>query len=198
MCGGLSSALGLNTGQSGRVLHVVGYNLGRITSYCIAGLIVGAAGFWLSQQLGAASFLRYFAALMLILMGLYMGQWFNGLLLSEKLGHKLWRLVQPLSKRFLPVKTMRDSVLVGMVWGWLPCGLVYSALIWSGSQNNLAGSVAVMLCFGLGTLPSMLATGLFAQHLVQIVQNRWFRSGAGLLMVIFGIWSLPIVQQAFL
>ena len=129
MCGGLASALGLNTGQNDKLERLLAYNLGRISSYCIAGLIVGALGFWLSQQLSAAIVLRYLAAMMLILMGLYLGQWFNGLLVTEKLGQKLWRIIQPLGKRFIPIRSTSDALLIGMVWGWLPCGLVYSALI---------------------------------------------------------------------
>lgn len=195
MCGGIASALGLNTGSSQRFERVLAYNLGRIGSYCAAGAIVGSLGFWLSQQLGAAAFLRYLAAAMLILMGLYLGQWFNGLLVTEKLGHALWRYLQPLAKRFLPIRNLRDAFFVGAVWGWLPCGLVYSALIWSSSQPNILSSTLVMLSFGLGTLPAMLATGLFANRLSEIVRKQWFRSGAGLLMIIFGIWSLPIVQH---
>lgn len=209
MCGGLASALGLHSPPSllasdlihknttlnqSPFIRLFSYNLGRILSYCIAGLVVGSLGFWLSKQLGSSQILRYLAATMLILMGLYLGQWFNGIAFTEKVGSALWRLIQPLGKRFMPVRSVKDALVVGMVWGWLPCGLVYSALIWASAEASLLGSALIMLCFGLGTLPSMLATGYFAQQLARIIQNKAFRASTGLLMVSFGIWSLPIIQ----
>ena len=201
MCGGLASALGLNTKATvdksqAQLTLVLSYNIGRILSYCIAGLIVGSLGFWLSKQLAGLEIFRYLAGLMLILMGLYLGQWFNGILWTEKLGSKLWPYIQPLSKRFIPIHSTKDALIVGLVWGWLPCGLVYSALIWASLEANLIGSALIMFAFGLGTLPSMLASGLFAQKLENIIRQKWFRSTAGIMMIIFGIWSLPIVQQS--
>jgi len=214
MCGGLASALGLHSRPSPLLIttdlnppdaidlnqspfvRLFSYNLGRILSYCIAGIVVGSLGFWLSKQLGSSQILRYLAATMLILMGLYLGQWFNGIAFTEKVGSVLWRFIQPLGKRFMPVRSVKDALLVGMVWGWLPCGLVYSALIWASAEASLLGSALIMLCFGLGTLPSMLATGYFAQQLAHVIQNKAFRASSGLLMISFGIWSLPIIQSS--
>ncbi|WP_231875596.1 MULTISPECIES: sulfite exporter TauE/SafE family protein [unclassified Oleiphilus] len=195
MCGGLASALGLHTSSSNKASFLLSYNLGRVISYCIAGLIVGSLGFWLSKQLAALEVLRYLAATMLILMGLYLGQWFNGILWAEKLGSKLWPLIQPLSKRFMPIKSIKDALVVGMVWGWLPCGLVYSALIWASLEASIFGSALIMLAFGLGTLPSMLSSGLLAQKLSATIRKRWFRSSAGAMMTLFGLWSLPVIQK---
>jgi len=198
MCGGLSSALGLNTQHSPKTSTfptlLLAYNIGRIISYCTAGLIVGAAGFWLSQQLATFTLLRYLAGVMLILMGLYLAQWFNGIAFTEKLGSKLWPFIQPLGKRFMPVRSVQDAVCIGMVWGWLPCGLVYSALIWASLEASMSGAMLIMLFFGIGTLPAMLATGYFAKELGKFIKQRWFRSSAGLMMITFGIYSLPIVQ----
>jgi len=221
MCGGLASALGLNARPStvidsdtnigsGTLVSsgtankkhssstfglLASYNLGRLLSYCLAGLIVGSLGFWLSKQLAAFWVLRYLAATMLILMGLYLGQWFNGILFSEKLGSKIWHIIQPLGRRFIPVNSRIDALCIGLVWGWLPCGLVYSALIWASLEAHVIGSALIMLFFGLGTLPSMLATGYFAQSLSGFSRQRWFRSTAGGLMILFGLWSMPIVQS---
>ena len=201
MCGGLASALGLNTPQNSNTTKqssfslLLAYNIGRVSSYCLAGLIVGALGFWLSQQLSALTILRYLAAVMLILMGLYIAQWFNGIIWAEKLGSYLWPFIQPLAKRFMPIHSTRDAILVGMVWGWLPCGLVYSALIWASLEASLTGSLLIMLFFGLGTLPSMLASGYFAQTLSKLIRQHWFRSSAGMMMITFGIWSMPVTQS---
>jgi len=84
-----------------------------------------------------------------------------------------------------------------MVWGWLPCGLVYSAMIWASLEASVIGSMLIMLFFGLGTLPAMLASGYFAQSLGNFIKQRCFRSSAGLMMIGFGVWSLPIVQLSF-
>lgn len=204
MCGGLSSALGLNTQPlkknqttSGPLIdkHILAYNIGRITSYTLAGLIIGSLGFLLSQQLSALIILRYMAAIMLILMGLYLGKWFNGIIYAEKLGKYLWPFIQPLSARFIPIRSTKDALFVGMIWGWLPCGLVYSALIWASLESSVTGSGLIMLCFGLGTLPAMLATGMFAQQLNHFIKRPWFRQVSGSLMISFGIWSLPIIQK---
>jgi hypothetical protein len=114
---------------------------------------------------------------------------------TEKLGKRLWPIIQPLSKRFIPIRNIKDAFFVGMVWGWLPCGLVYSALIWASLESSILGSMLIMLSFGLGTLPAMLATGLFAQKFNQFVKKIWFRNAAGSMMIAFGIWSMPFVQQ---
>ena len=198
MCGGLASALGMSTPHGAKNGYLLLYNVGRLLSYTLAGAIVGFFGFWLSQHLGTATFLRYFAAIILIMLGLYLGQWFNGLIVVERLGQKLWRLVQPLAKHLMPIRSGRNALLVGMVWGWLPCGLVYSALIYASAQGSVTGTALVMVFFGLGTLPAMLATGLFAKQLSILVSNRWFRSGTGCAMIIYGVWSLPMVQSNLL
>ena len=176
MCGGLSSALGLNSAPINKNSafinpHVLAYNLGRITSYSLAGIIVGTLGFWLSKNLSSLSILRYLAALMLILMGLYIGKWFNGIIYTEKLGKLLWPMIQPLSRRFMP------------------------ALIWASLESSVSGSMLIMLSFGLGTLPAMLATGLFAQKFNQFIRKTWFRNASASMMIAFGIWSMPFVQQ---
>lgn len=194
MCGGLVGALGLKQRDAGQSSYLLAYNTGRVISYVIAGLIVGSFGFWLSRQLGAANFLRYFAAIILILLGLYLGQWFNGLAPIEKLGSHIWKRIQPWSRNFLPIKSNAAAIMVGMVWGWLPCGLVYSALIYASAATTPLMAALTMLCFGLGTLPSMLATGLFSETLTRLVTRRWFRSGTGVLMIAYGVWSLPFVH----
>lgn len=199
MCGGLSSALGLNMpAKPAATQYILAYNTGRIISYTLAGLIVGSLGFWFSKQLASLDILRYLAGMMLILLGLYLGKWFNGLIYIEKTGHWLWPKIQPLSKRFMPVRSVRDAIMVGMVWGWLPCGLVYSALIWASLESHMLASASIMLFFGLGTLPAMLATGLFAQRFNQFVRKAWFRQGSSILMICFGIWTFPVIQHAIL
>jgi len=104
--------------------------------------------------------LRVVAALLLIAMGLYLAGWWSGLTRIEALGRGLWRYIQPLTRRFMPVTSLPRALLLGGLWGWLPCGLVYSTLLWAASQGDALDSAALMLAFGLGTLPVLLATGI--------------------------------------
>lgn len=196
MCGGLISALGLSQqNASSKLSYLLAYNAGRILSYMLAGLIVGFFGFWLTKTLGASDVLRYLAGVMLILLGLYLGQWYHGLTLVEKTGRHLWKHIQPLAKKVLPIRSIPSALSVGLVWGWLPCGLVYSSLIYASSTGNAMNAALVMFCFGLGTLPSMMATGYFSSQLSRILSNKGFRSVIGLMMIAFGLWSLPPVQR---
>ena len=187
MCGGLASALGLHTPQHNFVFI---YHLGRLTSYCFAGLLVGLIGFWFAEFLGLLNVLRIASALMLILMGLYLAGWFNGLIFSEKLGAKLWRHLQPLGKRFMRPQNFGQAFLLGAVWGWLPCGLVYSGLIYASTQANWLASPLTMLAFGAGTLPSMLSASFAGSTLSQWLNAPLFRKASGTTLCAYGVWTL--------
>jgi len=195
MCGGIAAAVAINTRGNGTrpVLLLAGYNIGRISSYMIAGALIGLIGSAVATGTSGLV-LRTFAALLLIAMGLYISQWWTGLTYLEKLGGHLWRHIQPLASRLMPVKTLPQSLMLGMAWGWLPCGLVYSTLLWSSAAGSWQQSSLLMLGFGLGTLPAMLATGLLAQQIRQFMQKRWTRQVAGLLIIAFGIFTLPLMS----
>jgi sulfite exporter TauE/SafE len=128
---------------------------------------------------------------MLIAMGLYVAQWWQGLTYIEKAGGTLWKQIQPLASKLLPVKSLSQAVTLGLVWGWLPCGLVYSTLIWSSAAADWTLSAQLMLMFGLGTLPTMLLTGLLAQRVKLIFQQRLTRSLFGIIIMVFGVYTLP-------
>ncbi len=136
--------------RSRRFRLLLAYNLGRILSYACAGLLIGLAG-WAVANSPAAMFLRILAGLLLIAMGLYLAGWWSGLTRIESLGRGLWRHIQPVANRLLPVSNVPRALLLGALWGWLPCGLVYSTLLWSASQGNALDSALLMLAFGLGT-----------------------------------------------
>jgi len=200
MCGGLMGALTLAipAEQRGRRLRLLlGYNLGRILSYAVAGLLLGVAG-WALANSPAVTALRVAAALLLIAMGLYLGGWWSGLTYIERAGRGLWRRVQPLANRLLPVRSVPRAILLGALWGWLPCGLVYSTLLWAASQGNAAHSALLMLAFGLGTWPILLATGLAAERTRQLLRRRGVRAAGGMLVVLFGLWTLPGPHQHWL
>jgi len=197
MCGGLMGALTLAIPpeQRGRRLRLLlAYNLGRILSYACAGLLLGLAG-WAVASSPAAMALRVVAALLLIAMGLYLAGWWSGLTRIEALGRGLWRHIQPAASRLMPVSSMPRALLLGALWGWLPCGLVYSTLLWAASQGNAGYSAALMLAFGLGTWPILLATGLAAERVNALLRRRSVRMAGGVLVILFGIWTLPGPHQ---
>jgi sulfite exporter TauE/SafE len=200
MCGGLMGALTLaipREQRSRRLRLLVAYNVGRILSYATAGLLIGLAG-WAVANSPAAMAMRIVAALLLIAMGLYLAGWWSGLTRLESLGRGLWRHIQPLASKLLPVSSLPRALLLGALWGWLPCGLVYSTLLWSASQGNAIDSALLMLAFGLGTWPVLLATGLAAERITALLRKRGVRIAGGLLVILFGIWTLPGPHQNWL
>jgi len=196
MCGGIMNALSFaipetsrRTGQVSSTLLL--YNVGRIVSYSIAGAVVGLLGGYLQQtgsQVGPA--LRIIAGLMLIAMGLYLAGWWRGLTYLEKLGGYLWKYLQPIGKRLMPVTRPSQALFLGFVWGWLPCGLVYSALTWSVTATHWQQSAVIMFCFGLGTLPAMLLTGAFSHQVKTWIQKTSVRNIAALFIIGFGVWTI--------
>ncbi|WP_286911995.1 MULTISPECIES: sulfite exporter TauE/SafE family protein [unclassified Pseudomonas] len=197
MCGGLMGALTLAIPPEQRARRarlLLAYNLGRILSYACAGLLLGLAG-WAVASSPAALALRVVAALLLIAMGLYLAGWWSGLTRIEALGRGLWRHIQPVASRLLPVSSLPRALLLGALWGWLPCGLVYSTLLWAASQGNAGYSAALMLAFGLGTWPVLLATGLAAERVNSLLRRRSVRVAGGLLVILFGLWTMPGPHQ---
>jgi len=191
MCGGIVGALTL--GAPGRWSMQFAYNAGRILSYVAAGAIVGALG---AASLsvagtGALRFVLYlFANLMLVALGFYLLGVTRALAFTERAGQHLWRYIQPLTRRFLPARTIGQAFPLGLLWGWLPCGLVYSALATAlGTGSPLHGALA-MAAFGLGTLPNLLLAGILLARLNEFVRRPPVRIFSGLLVLGFGIYGL--------
>jgi len=200
MCGGLMGALTLAIPPEQRAQRfrlLLAYNLGRIASYTLAGLLLGLAG-WAVANSPLVMGLRVVAALLLIAMGLYLAGWWSGLTRIEALGRGLWRYIQPLTRRFMPVSSLPRALILGSLWGWLPCGLVYSTLLWAASQGNALSSAALMCAFGLGTLPVLLATGMAAERLTALLRKQGVRTAGGILVILFGLWTLPGPHQHWL
>lgn len=202
MCGGITSALSLSMKGSSRshtLFLMVIYHLGRICSYALAGLILGTIGWYLGDlSRGVHLALRYFAGAMLIAMGLYINGWWRGLTKLEQVGGYLWKYIQPKANNLLPVRSPGNALVLGGLWGWLPCGMVYSTLAWSASQGNALQSAGLMALFGLGTLPAVFLTGLFARQLTSIIQAQVTRNIAGMIMILFGLWAIPGPHQMWL
>lgn len=194
MCGGIVGAVTMSLpGQQPKTPFLLAYNLGRIASYTLAGVLaglIGASSFFLQHVLPIEKVLYGLASLMLVVLGLYLAGIWQGVLVLERVGSVLWRKLQPLSKRLLPLKTAPQAVMLGMVWGWLPCGLVYSVLVAALATGSAAQGGLLMLAFGLGTLPTLMAMGMAAVKLKAWLQNVWVRRASGLLVLGFGLFGL--------
>lgn len=195
MCGGIMSALTFAVPPSMR--HparlsglLLSYNIGRISSYMIAGALVATLGTVFSIAPAARMALQVFAAIMLILMALYIANWWKGLLKVEAVGRRIWRHIEPFGRRLMPVVKLPQAFALGAVWGWLPCGLVYSMLAWSLAIAEPVRGALLMGAFGLGTLPALLATGFAARQLSALIRHPATRSIAALCIISFALWQL--------
>lgn len=187
MCGGVAAALSLG-GQT-RTSITLAYHGGRLCSYTLLGALLGLlAG---SIQLAAWTIgLRYLAGFLLVAMGLYIADWWRGLVALERAGAVLWRPVQKLSRRFLPVQHWPQGFALGLGWGLMPCGLVYSGLAWASTAQSAPQSALLMALFGMGTLPAMLATSFGAAGVQTLLRRRGLKLGIALLLIASGLWSL--------
>ncbi len=209
MCGGIVGALSFGLPESVRAEprrvfpFVAAYNAGRVLSYTAAGAIMGAAGRALAQAPLAAAHtpqlvLQLLAGLFMCALGLYLAGWWSGLRLLEQGGAVLWRRVEPLGRRLFPVRRVRHALLLGLLWGWLPCGLVYSALTWSLAAGSAGRGALLMLGFGLGTLPLLMLMGLSAARLAAFVRQPLVRRIAGAAVALYGVYTVFLAVRAML
>ncbi|MCH1930986.1 sulfite exporter TauE/SafE family protein [Shewanella sp. A25] len=206
MCSGLVGAFSAQLPNPKHGLHhqnqlahqlsfLLSYNLGRILSYTFAGALVGGSSAMLGHLFELDTYLlvlRILAGLMMIATGLYIAKIWAGITYIERLGQVLWRSLKPLAQKILPIKTPSQAIVAGMIWGWLPCGLVYSTLTWSVASGDAIQGGLIMLAFGIGTLPALLSAGVAAKQLTLWVQHKTFRLLSGLVLIGFGGQTLYI------
>lgn len=196
MCGGIVGAFQLSLSnqvlsQSKKRFFFGLYHAGRLCSYTLMGSLLGSLGMVFTHTMGwkVLLALRLLSCLMLIVLGLYLLDFWLLLAKLEKIGFVIWRRIQPLTKYFFPVDKAYKALILGLLWGWLPCGLIYSTLTLAlSSAQGLAGGT-VMLCFGLGTLPAMLLSGVIADKYKKIMHRKVFRVGVGFAFLLFGFVS---------
>jgi len=191
MCGGIVGALSLqaSAGRGAVSIHLA-YNAGRILSYVLAGALAGAIGYAFGNILPMQRGLYLFASLMLVAMGLYLLGATQTLAFLERGGQRLWTRIQPATRSFVPVRGPAQALPLGMLWGWLPCGLVYSALTTALAAGSPARGALAMLAFGLGTLPNLLLAGLLLTRYRNFAQAPTTRRISGLLVLGFGCYGL--------
>lgn len=196
MCGGMAGALQMMMPQSParRAWLQLMLGLGRVSSYALTGALFGGIGAAVIGSSGLLpQWLQLFAGLMLLAMALYISRLWFGLLMLERAGQRLWRLVQPVSRRLLPLDSSPKAFAYGLCWGYLPCGLVYSALSWSLGSGSAVNGALWMALFGLGTLPAVMLAGQAADRLRQLQQQRWIRY---MLAALLGTYALQTIYLA--
>ena len=186
MCGPLQLALPVPIGGGagrfigGRIL----YQLGRVTTYCLLGVLAGLVGKsillaglqrWLSIALGVAVLAGYFISKKIALS-------------APAVRFVMW-LKAAMSAQ-LQKRNLSSLALLGMLNGLLPCGLVYSVLVSALAAGGAGRGALLLLLFGLGTLPNLLLMGWAADSLRQLVRRVWVKRAAGLGVASLGVWGL--------
>jgi sulfite exporter TauE/SafE len=202
MCSGIASAITFSTSASQSKLSsfsaLLLYNLGRVSSYSLAGAIFAGSSSALIIFFGgkeALIYLRIIAAILMLFLALYISRLWFGLVHLEKTGQFVWRFIKPIAQYFLPLKHPLLALPLGFLWGWLPCGLVYSTLSWAASSGSAENGALIMLGFGLGTLPAMLTVGSLSQQLKVMLNHHYFRYASGLLLALFALHTFYIAIQ---
>lgn len=198
MCGGIAAAIGMSTAGEGTgaaraLAHALVYNLARVASYSAAGAVAGGIGLALGQAVHAPAMvlaLRSVTGLVLVAIGLQVA--FNLRLLRplETAGFRIWKRIAPTAGGLARRNDLVGALGLGALWGWLPCGLVYGMLLAAAGSGGPVSGALVMVAFGLGTLPAMVATGTAGARFLRLRRSARFRLAAGLAVVALGFWTL--------
>lgn len=197
MCGAIVGALTVSLPvavreQRGALLrYLTAYNSGRIFSYALAGLLVGAFGEVLVRTFDLdrhhSEVLIWVSRLFLVGIGLHVAGWLPGIALLERVGNRLWRTLEPFAHALLPVGSLGQALVFGMIWGWFPCGLTYTVLLWTATTGDAADGAMAMAAFGFGTFPGILMAGFFSGRLLLFRRSPWVRRGLGLAVILLAL-----------
>lgn len=195
MCGGVLTACApsVTSGSRGRFRFALAYNAGRIASYCVAGALVGGLGQGaLALHAGPAiqHALLVLAGASMLALAAYMAGAGAFVRRLEAAGSVVWRRLQPYTRWFLPANTLPRALGLGALWGWLPCGMVYGVLLIALATGNALEGAFVMLAFGAGTLPNLLAISLAAGSLHRARRKRGVRAAAAAAMATLGVLAI--------
>ena len=203
MCGGIAAGLGSLPGSvtdrsqaKPSPISALLFNLGRILSYAILGVISA----WILAGVGTAlnvpkwsMLLRFATAVMIFLIGVqFLFNW-QTLAFIERAGAKVWKRILPVAVRAGSLPGGSGRLLLGLCWGFLPCGLVYSVLLTASASGSAISGAGVMLAFGLGTIPSMLGMSLAAPALAAMLSDRWTRKLMGVAMILLAVLSVTLM-----
>jgi sulfite exporter TauE/SafE len=204
MCGGVVGVLcaglppAVRARPIGQLRYVLAYNAGRVASYAAVGAIACAVGMAADRAdgvYGAQLGLRVVAGLLMLGLGLYLAGLFRRFSALEKLGAPVWRVVEPIGKRLLPVRSAAGALALGALWGFMPCGLVYASAALAVTTGSPVEGAVAMVAFGAGTLPTLVALGGMAAFVARWVARAWVRKGAGIAIACFGLVQLGVAAS---
>ncbi|MBF0096711.1 MAG: sulfite exporter TauE/SafE family protein [Magnetococcales bacterium] len=195
MCGGIVGALTVSLPVAVRrdprqlLAYLIAYHAGRLGSYAMAGLLAGLLGETVVNlfNLGPAhaNFLFLLNSLILLGMGFYVAGWLPGIGWLEHLGGRVWSHIEPVAQGLLPVQSHRHALFFGAIWGWFPCGLSYTVLLWAAVSGDMVKGALAMAAFGVGTLPGLFMASFFSGHLAHWRQHRLVKKllGVGIILL---------------
>jgi sulfite exporter TauE/SafE len=202
MCAGISGLFAVSSQISSlraQLPFALAYNLGRVCSYAFLGIVVATfGGVIVKASPGLAGGIRLLSGAIIILVGLKVAFDSRILNIIEKMGAILWSRIAPVAQKLVPVTSVPKALGLGLVWGWLPCGLVYSVLLIAATSAQPIQGAFVMIAFGLGTLPAMLLTGLGAANVSAFMRRRETRLGMGLLIISLGVLTIAMPASRLL
>ncbi len=167
------------------------FSLGRVLSYGLAGLTLGSVSHVLQLSAPAVvPWARLMSGLLLLALACYTGRWWMGLARVEKLAAFFWKAIQPATAALFPPRSAAAAFGLGALWGWIPCGMVYSALAWAVLAGPPVHAFALMLFFGFGTLPAMLSAGLMSRGLAEVLEKSTVRNAGAILLLCFAVWTI--------
>ena len=203
MCGGIAAGLGSLPIRGGSdsvkkpaAISAVLFNFGRLLSYAGLGLISA----WVMTSVGEvlnvpqwSMVLRFVTALMIFLIGVQFLFNFNTLAGLERLGAIVWKYVLPHAIRASSLPGGSGRLLLGLCWGLLPCGMVYSVLLTASAAGSPISGATVMFAFGLGTLPSMLGMSLAAPSLAALLSDNYTKKLMGAALIFLAVMSVVLM-----
>lgn len=209
MCGSIIGSLTLSLRREIReqkatlMPFVLSYNLGRISSYTVGGFFAGMLHHVLTLPFGEGHghrLLQILSAVVMAAAGLHIAGWFHRFAYIEKVGAHFWKRIEPYGRRVIPVETLPQAFVFGLVWGWLPCGLVYTALALAATADSVLRSTLTMFAFGVGTLPAVFGVGIMTSLLVRLSRMNKFRQVTGLILIALALlaafpWLNPMVMH---
>ncbi|MDJ0813602.1 MAG: sulfite exporter TauE/SafE family protein [Woeseiaceae bacterium] len=196
MCAGISGLFAVKAeaaSMRASVPTAFVYNAGRVITYAVLGAIVAAFGSVIVKASpNMAVGIRMLSGIIIILVGLQVAFNLRALRIIERMGGKLWARIAPAAQKLVPVTSLPRALGLGLVWGWLPCGLVYSVLMIAATSASPVGGAATMVAFGIGTMPAMMLTGLGAARVSGAMQRRGTRLGLGILVIVMGLLTIAM------
>lgn len=187
MCGGIATGFTAALPRPD-LRHAIQPNVGRVLGYVAAGALVGVLGHGvvdIARSPTLMTWLRVATGATLVLIAARVLGW--GAERIEFGQGALWRMLRPLQARLLPANSTSRRLLLGVLWGWMPCGLSTTVLLTAWLQADALASALVMLAFGLGTLPLMVSLTWTGARLGRRLHQGEPRTALGGIVLVAGV-----------